>query len=254
MSRSEHLSLSELQSHFFDALRDPKSATSALLPHLVERAPVPTLTRLDVYQYAYLSRITEAVVEDFPKIRDAIGETDLEDLVREYLEIYPSRYPTLTEVGQHFEAFLRAHSISKTHAYLPEMAQFEWKKIETFYTDDLPAEDWTQKLSQPGVDLYSLRLEFQPHVSLMKSEWAFHQLSEKAPIPSLQQSFFLFYRENWVCEFESISHAQHRVLEALLASKTLGQALSVAQDPTEIQSWFSHWASRRLIRNIFHDS
>ena len=112
----------------------------------------------------------------------------------------------------------------------------------------IPAEEWEQRI-----------IDFQPSVSLVRSEWPIFDLwkgckrkeSLKAVMAPRGQRI-LIGRKEFQVRCELVDENQFRLLEALLARRTLGEACAALAENLEgdslpVAEWFSRWAQDGLI-------
>ena len=148
---------------------DPTAQAQAIESHI---APSPTLTpqqRLAIYQRGYLARLRECMAGQFKALRHALGENLFGDFVEEYLRVYASRSPTLSELGDRFTRYLEETRPDAAEPperrepwadFMIDLARYEWDIFQKFdavghegkpFADDATADD---------------RLRLQPSLSL----------------------------------------------------------------------------------------
>ena len=120
---------------------DPKAQARAVEEHI---APSPTLTpqqRLAIYQRGYLARLRECMAGQFKALHHALGEALFADFVEEYLRVYASRSPTLSDLGDRFTRFLQETRPDATEPperrelwadFMVELARYEWDVYQKF--------------------------------------------------------------------------------------------------------------------------
>ena len=86
--------------------------------------------RLGVYAGMFRQRLLDALAEDFPRTREALGET-FESIATQYIERHPSDDPSLRNMGRHFPSFL-ADALADT-------ACLEWARVEALDAEDAPS-------------------------------------------------------------------------------------------------------------------
>jgi hypothetical protein len=93
---------------------------------LVEAGRACAETRMHVYVHAYLARIADVLVNDYPKLATRLA---LRELVAPYLRAHPPAHPSLREVGQHLARFLGDRGEPR---HLVDLATLERARIEAF--------------------------------------------------------------------------------------------------------------------------
>lgn len=83
--------------------------------------------RLHVYRHAYVARLADVLVADYPKL--AAVHPGLRALTRDYLRAFPPAHPSVREVGAHLARFLADRG---EPAHLGELAALERARVEAF--------------------------------------------------------------------------------------------------------------------------
>jgi len=95
-------------------------------------------TRLRVYADAVRLRFLEVLGEDYPGVRDMLGETAFERLGRAYADAHPSRHRSIRWFGRELPGFVHRTSPWREQPVIGEMAAFEWAKGEVVDAADSP--------------------------------------------------------------------------------------------------------------------
>lgn len=82
--------------------------------------------RLGIYFDAYRLRLVEALQSDYSALLAVMGESDFEQVARQYIDATPSVHRNLRWYGQSLSAFLRASAINAERPWLADLADFEW--------------------------------------------------------------------------------------------------------------------------------
>ncbi|HET9620913.1 MAG TPA: DNA-binding domain-containing protein [Kofleriaceae bacterium] len=96
-------------------------------------APVEGLTAngdLEVYADMYAVRLHDALVDDYPKLKVALGEDRLRALASSYLRAHPPTSFTLRDLGIEFPAHLRQHPDAP--AWAADLAALERARMDVF--------------------------------------------------------------------------------------------------------------------------
>ncbi len=150
--------LAQLQRRFFDRVIGKQPADD-----LVASGDV------DIYAGMYASRLYDALAEDYPKLRVALGDDRFGQLVAAYLRVHPPRSFTLREAGVAMPAFLRDSAIAP--AWAADLAALERARVEVFDGPDaIPlAQDDVAAL---GDELPDLVLSWVPSSMIVPLGWA----------------------------------------------------------------------------------
>lgn len=107
-------SLADLQHDFLQYLRDPGETkiTNAVL----STEKVSAELRLKIYANAYLSRLMEALQDNFPALHTLSGDEGFYALAKQYIHQYPSTSFSLRYFGDHLSDLLKQHMPYAEHA------------------------------------------------------------------------------------------------------------------------------------------
>jgi hypothetical protein len=113
--------------------------------------------RLGIYAGMYRQRILDALAQDFPRTREARGDS-FESIATHYLERHPSDDPSLRNIGRHFPSFLsRASAIT---------ASIEWARVEALDAEDATPLKRDALASIPPAEWPSMPLRLVPSARL----------------------------------------------------------------------------------------
>ncbi len=224
--------------------------------------------RLEIYSRSYWFRLLDSLQEDFPGLAAVLGVRAFGRCARAYLAACPSRSFTMRNLGSRLPGWLRKHP--EFAGPVPElaidMARLEWAHVEAFDGPEvkpLGPEDLLELT--PG-----MKLALQPHITLLALRYPVDDIRIEAA--GLQREHDATSnavsgqrRTALTCRFrrtrpEPVHLAVHRmgdsvyyrrmerdefrVLGALGAGKTVGEALAVCDDALapKVEGWFAGWA------------
>jgi hypothetical protein len=158
--------LTQLQRRFFDRV----------VGRVVGDLPADGLIAsgdVDIYARMYTSRLYDALVEDYPKLRVALGEDRFGEVVARYLRAHPPRSFTLREAGVALAEFLRGGELAP--AWAADLAALERARVEVFDGPDATplAQDDVAAL---GTELPDLVLSWVPSSVVVPLAWAVDDL------------------------------------------------------------------------------
>ena len=219
--------------------------------------------RLAIYHNAYHVRLLECLREEFPVLRQALGDDTFEAFAFGYLQTYPSRSYTLTRLGARFPQFLEETCPREEvdwAAFIMDLATLEWTFGDVFdgpgvegqpgfdaaALGTLAAQAWLQTRLTPVPCLRLLRLR-----SPVQEYYAAVRQGEEPPPPEPANVFLAVTRRAYVVRHLSLQPAEFALLHALVAGRTVGDALAetellLAGDPraaAQVPSWFQRWAA-----------
>ena len=229
--------------------------------------------RLEIYNRQYWFRIRQCFYEDYPGLRAILGDKKFEKLGDAYLEKFPSRSFTLRNLGSRLVKFLEAEpKLTAPHQELAlDMARLEWAHIEAF---DNEARSPLQTDDLLDADLAKLRLQLQPHLTLLKLNHEIDdfliELKKNSGLRSeasnameqnhrrkknkiargwkRNESFLAIHRYGDSVYYKRLDEGQFRILSALQNGATLEKAceelavVKISGNLGEtIKNWFSNW-------------
>jgi hypothetical protein len=137
-----------------------------------------------IYARMYASRLHDALADDYPKLRTALGDDRFGELIAHYLRAHPPSSFTLRDAGLALESFLRGSELAP--AWAADLAALERARVEVFDGPD------TELLTQDAVAalgdaLPGLVLVWVPSSVVVPLAWTVDDLwsaiEDGAPIP-----------------------------------------------------------------------
>jgi hypothetical protein len=128
---------------------------------------------VEIYAGMYTSRLFDAIAEDTPKLRAALGQDRFAELITRYLRAHPPSSFTLREAGAALEAFVRGEPSAP--AWAADLAALERARVEVFDGPDAAplAQDEVAAL---GDALPDLRLAWVPASVVVPLAWTVDDL------------------------------------------------------------------------------
>jgi hypothetical protein len=97
-------------------------------------------TRVDVYADGYYARLVEVLGTTYPALKAALGESDFERAMRDFIAAEPSRYYSVRDYGQRVADYFAQSGAGTAHV-LAQLARWEWTLADVFDApDDTPAD------------------------------------------------------------------------------------------------------------------
>ena len=137
--------------------------------YIKPNSALTSFERLEIYNRQYWFRVIDAVSEDFPALRAALGRERFDSVVLAYLRENPSTSFTLRNLGARLPAWLASYPElgGPQHALAVDVARLEWAYIEAFDGASLMPLGW-EDFAALGRDS-TLRL--QPHLQLLDLQY-----------------------------------------------------------------------------------
>jgi hypothetical protein len=262
-------SLSGLQRVFLDAITTPEADS----PYLDEAraalllTPGPALSafeRLDIYRSGYHARLIECLVDDYPVLQHALGESAFSALCRDYIAKHPSRGPSLNVFGRLMAEHCRQSELAVA-GFAADLAALEWAIVEAIHAPGgsvlVP-----QDLQSVEPEAWSeVRLLINPSLRVLScgypvnSYFQAHRTGNTPQIPGPNPSLVAVYRTGrsiWRLPLDPVM----KDLLAALREQPLGAAtaqvaaalthLSEAEAGALITRWFTTAVSSGLFSGL----
>jgi hypothetical protein len=221
--------------------------------------------RLRIYHGMYLLRMEEAMASDYPALKHFLGDEGFFDLVRDYVQVHPSRSFSLNPLGQHFPEFVKTAPGLKRPDFCHELSRLEQAVALAFDGPETPRlteeqiaavapEAWeTARLKPVGTfRLLSFRYPVNDYLQTVLDENHDH------PKARLKDSWIAVYRRDYMVYRLNLSRAAHDLLADLAAGTLLGDAITKAvktggrRAPSEHElfRWFRQWVSVSVFQSV----
>ena len=178
------MNLAELQGAYRTFLLD--GSTTAIAPAIVEDA-FDAEERLRIYRNNFLIGLGEALKANFPVTLQLLGEDFFAQAARTFILRAPPERPCLFEYGAGFADYLAGLAELTSLPYVPEMARFEFARIEAF---NAPVEALLSDVEMarvPPQALADLPIRLARHARLLSLMYPIVDLwqAHQAPQPDL---------------------------------------------------------------------
>jgi hypothetical protein len=222
--------------------------------------------RVQIYRYAYRARLVEVLRDDYPVLAESLGEEAFEQLCHVYIERQPSRSSNLNHYGTHMAA-LCAQSERPERAFLSELAALEWALVEVIHAEAgalelealqrVPAEAWAGARLVPSDALRLLRFT-HPVNAYYQACRTRERGAPLPPPPAAGASATAIYRRGPTVWRMDLTPAMTRVLEALIAQRSIAEALAqigvnqdeLAEAERSVMTWFRSWVSGGFFASV----
>lgn len=229
--------------------------------------PSKTLTpaeRLGIYHGMYPLRMEEAMASDYPALKHFLGDEAFFDLVRRYVQVYPSRNPSLNPLGYHLPEFVKTAGVKRPD-FCHELAQLELVVAQAFDGPETPRLGETQIAAVPPEAWETARLKPVATFHLLHFRYPVNDYLQTVlddnhdhPKARLKDSWVAVYRRDYMVYRLNLSRAAHDLLADLAGGTPLGKAISKAakaggrRAPSEheLSRWFRQWVSVGLFHCV----
>jgi hypothetical protein len=235
------------------------------------------MERLAIYGYAYRARLVECLREEYQVLRYALGDEAFDAFAIDYLQMYPSRTYTLSQLGANFPRFLAETRPRESDGeslpaewpdFLIELATLERKFNEVFDGPGVEEEsllDPDQLAALGPEKLLEARLVGASCLHLFALRFPVHRYftavrrkQQPAP-PDSAETYLAITRKNFVVRHYELSYPAYQVLNALDAGESVGQAIGRAVETTgtdvdclsrNLRKWFRDWAAEGFFTSV----
>lgn len=265
------LPLASAQAWFLQAISHPGSVTAgtraaelatgtSIDALLTSSGSLSATDRLGVYHFAYRARLIDALADDYPTLRYALGSPAFEALASRAIDRFPSKTPNLNAYGRVILEYLDGpHGRLPHRPFLRDLARLEWALVEVIHAPRPP------RLSPDA--LRAIPLEAWPHLRfsgsaslrLLPSRWPVNRYlqafrnGESPALPKPGESCTLVYRQGFTVWRMDLSPLTHGLLRALLAGVPLGEALEAVEGRAgadQVMRWFEAWVSGGVFAGV----
>jgi hypothetical protein len=155
-------------------------------------------TRIRVYSDAYYLRLRDVLREDFPRLASLLGSERFDDVVSEYLEVFPSKQPSVRHLGRVLTEFLRRRE--DVPKCLADLAELEWARVEVFDALDAECATIGDLVCLPPEAWPTLRFWTIPALQTLRAQYPVHQLwsgDESLEVSAAETSLRVWRRDHY---------------------------------------------------------
>jgi hypothetical protein len=236
--------LRELQAAFWRSVATGR-APDAELASLIRPTPVlAPAERVAIYSGMYLSRIVDALREDFPKVAGLLGAEPFADLVRDYLSEHPSSQPSIRHVGSGLPAFLAA----REPGALVDLGRLEWARLEVFDAPDAAALAPATLYEVPPEDWPSLRFAVVPGFARLVAGWPVHRVWSGAPLAlPPERTALRIWRDGFAVYQTAMDPREEAALDHLVAGEPFSAVCEPFDEPADAAALLLRWVEDGIV-------
>jgi len=224
--------LAELQAKFQDAII---GEDRAILEAINPSRRLDPAARFAVYSQAYRLRLAGFLSEDYPVLRNAIGDEEFGALVKAYIEATLSHHPNARWYARRLPEFMRATEPWRDRKESIDLAAFERALADAFDSRDAEPREITALAAVPAENWAQLRFDFQESLALLAvsrgTVAAYEAASEDAPLPprtGAEEEMVLVWRDpEQRVLYRVLDDAETLALAEASAGKTFGEICSL---------------------------
>ncbi len=230
--------------------------------------PSPTLTPaqcVSVYQNMYLLRMEEALGSDYPGLKHFLGDDGFFSLVRDYVQVHPSRSYTLNRLGDKLPDYVAVAPDVRRRDFCADLARLEralsqvfdaaeTKALDASAIDSVAPEAWETARLTPiaAFRLLALRYPASAYMDTLDDEQHRH------PPARRRDTYVAVYRRDYSVYRHDLTRGAHDLLADLVAGKPLGRAVAAAlrrggrkrPQPDDLFRWFRQWVAAGIFAKV----
>lgn len=244
--------------------RARKLVPASEFPRLIRPSrTLDSFDRIGIYRGMYLARLQEALEADYPGLRHFLGPKRFSDLIRGYVDRFPSQSYTLNRLGDRLPEYIRSRPGIVRQDFLYELARFELLMSRLFDAEEspvltpeaiaaVPPESWETARLKPvaALAVQALRYPVGAYLEAVRQ-------GNPGPATRRKNHWAVVYRRQYALRWLDLSRPAYRLLDALVNGVPLGEALSRVlrggrQPVGEVQlfSWFRGWVTEGLFQAV----
>ena len=127
--------------------------------------------RFAVYRNNVVAGLIDALAQRFPVVRRLVGEAFFEGLARDYVVTCPPSSPVMLLYGESFPDFVKNFAPTSNVPYLSDIARLEIARGRAYHAEDAAPVETRVFAALPSEQLATLRFDFHPSVSIIKSAY-----------------------------------------------------------------------------------
>ncbi len=219
----------------------------------------PAAAQLGVYINGYRYRLCDAVSEDFPATRHALGDEVMNRLIQDYVESTPSQFFDLGHYVKRFPGFISAHvspfATELAHAEQASHTIFSLPESEPIALEAFAALA-PEALMAAHLKPRTASLLLAHHYPTNDYLTAYHN-DQSPALPEAQASYMLVYRHNDSTWRIGLEHGEYLLLSHLNADLPMGEAIEATAAQLDglteeeflekLQQWFGRWVASGVL-------
>jgi hypothetical protein len=219
------MKLAELQANFQAGIVE---GDQTILASIADSQKTDRATLFAVYYNAYRSRLAEFLSNDYPILRDYLGEEAFGHLVEDFIESTPSRHPNARWYGTRLPDFMHEAAAWRRNRSAIDLAQFERALAEAFDAADAPVSRIDALQDIRVEDRPRLVFEFHPSARLrdlvIGTMQIYAALAGDEEPPSIQEGeeAILFWRADGQIFYRPVVDDERLALVEAAQSKSFG--------------------------------
>jgi hypothetical protein len=254
------MKLAELQTKFQAGIVE---GDQTILASIGDSQKTDRATLFAVYYNAYRSRLAEFLSNDFPILRDYLGEEAFGRLVEDFIEATPSRHPNARWYGTRLPHFMCKTAPWWRNRSAIDLALFERALSYAFDAPDAPTSTIDALRDICVEDRPRLAFEFHPSVRLLDlasgTAQIYAALAEEEEPPAVQQGdeAIIFWRNDGQSFYRPVAEDERLALTEAGQGKSFGDICALlafqrndAGVTQRVAGFLSQWFADGLVTRL----
>ena len=232
---------------------------------ILPSATLKPAQRVAIYQNMYLLRMEEALGSDYPGLKHFLGDEGFFALVRDFVQVHPSRAFTLNRLGDRLPDFVAVAPDVRRRDFCADLARLERALTQCFDAPETKAltaaeiesvapEAWEGARLTPIAAFRLLGLRYPASAYLDSLDDPQH----RHPPARRSDTYVAVYRREYSVYRHDLPRAAHDLLADLIAGRTLGQAVAAAlkrggrkrPHTDDLFRWFRQWVAGGVFAHV----
>lgn len=240
----------------------PRSEVDAVV---LPSATLNPAQRVGIYQSMYLLRMEEALATDYPGLKHFLGDDAFFSLVRDYVQVHPSRAFSLNRLGDLLPDFVAVAPDVRRRDFCHALARLELALSQVFDApetramgaseiESIPPEAWETARLTPiaAFRLLALRYPASAYMDSLKDEQHRH------PPARRRDTYVAVYRREYSVYRHDLPRVAHDLLADLARGTPLGRAVAASlkrggrrrPHPDDLFRWFRQWVAGGVFAKV----
>lgn len=229
---------------------------------IIEKDNFKASDQLSVYVNGYRYRLFDVVSEDYPVTRGYLGDSTMDELIKEYVEATPSHHFNLSLYCRNLPSFAASRNYLKKDKFAIELLELETAITSIFDRQETNSLDRTCLSSINPEQFIETKLQPRKALSLYEFDYPVSEYyrdikdGKKKSKPEKRKSYVAIYRHDDEMHRLELEHNEYDLLKLLFADKNIGEALesliaekdiSGEELAEKFQQWLGRWVSGGLL-------
>lgn len=226
-------SLKQLQTHFSAAIFSNQREIMA--EAVIQHGELTPAQRVGIYRNSVHGILWQYLASLYPVCNQLVGEKFFEGFSDLFIDKYPPTTPFLSDYGDGFAAFMRAHEAFTKMRWINQVAELEWARHQAWNAINQSVSDFSLLATLTEEQQLTLQFQLPDSLQLLHSLHAIHQVwlahqpedsFDKIPLENIQlqqKAHVIVWRKQRELHQVQLSQQQWQFLTAVRQNKSLAE-------------------------------